>query len=117
MPSKGLLLLLALCAPMAAEGGSLAANQPLSSWHAASAADRRQLIDAIVNQLRTSAGMTSFVSVPMHAIVQCVDENHTPDTLNFHGRDTSVTAGLAVALCVKIHVPPLQKAKYVVHGH
>lgn len=116
MSSKGLLLLLALCAPMAAEGGSLAADRPLSSWHTASAADKGQLIDAIVNQLRTSAGMTADVSVPMHAIVQCVDENHTPDTLNFHGHNASVTAGLAVVLCVKIHVPPLQKARYVVHS-
>lgn len=116
MSSKGLLLLLALCTPMAAEG-SIAANQPLSSWHTASAADKRQLIDAIVNQLRTSAGITAAISVPMRTIVECVDENHTPDTLNFHGRNASVTAGLAVVLCVKIHVPPLQKARYVVHDH
>lgn len=117
MSGKGLLLLLlALWAPMAAEGGSLAANQPLSSWHTASAADKRQLIEAIINQLRTGAGMTADVSVPMHAIVQCVDGNHTRDTLHIRDQDVKVTAGLAVVLCVKTHVPQLQKARYEVHG-
>lgn len=116
MSRKGLPLLLALCAPMVAEGSGLSANQPLSSWHSASTADKRQLIDAIVNQLRSSAGITTDVGVPMDAIAQCVDENHTPDTLTFHGHDAKVTTGLVVVLCVKIHVPQLQKVKYTVHG-
>lgn len=116
MSRKGLLLLLALCAPMAAEGSGLSASQPLSSWHSASAADKRQLIDTVVNQLRASAGITTDVNVPMDTIVQCVDKNHTRDTLTFRGHDAKVTAGLAVVLCLKIHVPKLQKAKYTVHG-
>lgn len=116
MSRKGLPLLLALCAPMVAEGSGLSANQPLSTWHSAITADKRQLIDAIVNQLRASAGITADVNVPMDTIVQCVDKNHTRDTLTFHGHDAKVTTGLAVVLCVKIHVPELQKARYMAHG-
>lgn len=116
MSSKGLLLLLALCVPTAAQCSGLAANQPLSSWHSASADDKRQLIDAIVRQLRNSADITEQVAVPMDTIVQCVDGNHTRDTLHFHDQEVRVTAGLAVVLCVKIHVPQLQRARYGVHG-
>lgn len=116
MPSKSLLLLLALGVPAVAQCGGLSANQPLSSWHSASADDKRQLIDAIVSQLRNSAGITGQVAVPTDTIVQCVDSNHAHDTLHLHDQEIKVTAGLAVVLCVKIHVPQLQKARYEVHG-
>lgn len=116
MSSRDLLLLLALCVPAIAQCSGLAANQPLSSWHTASADDKRQLVNAIVSQLRNTAGITTPIAVPMDTIVKCVDGNHTRDTLHIHDQDVKVTAGLAVVLCVKIHIPRLQKARYVVHG-
>lgn len=116
MYRKCLLVLLAILAPTVALCNGLAADQPLSLWHSASGDDKRELISSIVRQLRNGAGVAVDAVVPTATIVQCVDGNHTPDTLNIHDQQVKVTAGLAVVLCVKIHMPQLQNARYQQHG-
>lgn len=109
---RNILTLLGLSLPACALAASLSANQPLSAWHHADHDAKAQLIDAVARQLQASAGIKGEVKLDEPAIIQCVDRNHTPDTLTIHGQKISVTVDLAVMLCVKLHTPALSAARF-----
>lgn len=115
--AKGIILFLAVLVCASSQAATLSATQPLSTWHDASSGDKVQLVDTLVDQLRMSAGLKTMDGVPVNAITQCVDNIHVPDQLTFNGHRVPVTAGLAVVLCIKIHVPQLAAAKYTLPTH
>jgi hypothetical protein len=114
---KRALFFLALCVCAAGQAATLSAEQPLSAWRGASLGDKTQLIEAVAGQLSSSAGFQASVAIPVNVIAQCVDRNPTPDRLTIHGHEATVTVGLAVVLCIKVHVPPLRTARYTLSAH
>ena len=114
---KRTLFFMAMCVCAAGQAATLSAEQPLSAWRGASLGNKTQLIEAIASQLSASAGFQASVAMPVNVIVQCVDHNPTPDRLTIHGHEATVTVGLAVTLCIKVHVPPLRTARYTLSTH
>lgn len=106
------LAFVALCMPLAANPGDLGPGSPLSAWRTADAMERLQLIDSVADRLRANAASAADVVVPRDVVAGCIDQNHTPDHLAVAGHIIDVTAGMAAALCIKMHVPPLRAAKY-----
>lgn len=102
----------ALCMPVAALAGDLGPDSALSAWHAASPADKFELVERMADQLRTSAGCATAPGIPRDDIVHCVDRNHAPDHLTVADQVVDVTSGMATVLCLKMHVPELRAAKY-----
>ena len=109
---RNLFFIASLCTSLVAVADELTNSAPMSSWHTASAVDKKQLIGAVSNQLQASAQLRNKVAVPTDAVASCVDKANMADEVKVKDHTVKVTAALAVMVCLKTFVPELRKARY-----
>ena len=97
--------------PLLAHADGMTIKQPFSTWHDASNAERKQLVDTVATQLSSSLAKPK-PALPLESIMQCIDNTRTPDQMQIHGQTAHVTVGMVIMLCIKTQVPALRSAKY-----